>query len=53
MEKEVKGVANRRREGDRFKRMLEALCYGAAAERFRYASEKEEEQINRNNEWGG
>jgi hypothetical protein len=41
MEKEVKGVANRRREGDRFKRILEALSYGAA-ERFRYGSEKEE-----------
>jgi len=29
MEKEVKGVANRRREGDRLKRILEALSYGA------------------------
>jgi hypothetical protein len=45
----VKGVANRRREGDRCRRILEALSYGAA-ERFRYGSEKEE-QINR--EWGG
>jgi hypothetical protein len=45
MEKEVKGVGNRRREGDRVKRILEALSYGAA-ERFRYGSEKEEEQIN-------
>ena len=41
----MKGVENRRREGDRFKRTLEAL-YGAA-ERFRYGSENEEEQINK------
>ena len=48
----MKGVANRRREGDIFKKILEALSYGAA-ERFRYGSEKKEEQINRKNECGG
>jgi hypothetical protein len=47
----VKGVANRRREGDRFRRTLEALSYGSA-EWFRFGSEQEEEQINRKNEWG-
>lgn len=47
----MKGVENGRREWDRFKRTLEAL-YGAA-ERFRYGSEKEEEQINRKNEREG
>jgi hypothetical protein len=47
MEKEVKGVASRRRGGDRFKRVLEALSCGTA-ESFRYGSGKEkEEQINR------
>jgi hypothetical protein len=48
MEKEVKSVENRRREGNRFKRTLETLY--SVAERFRYGSEKDEEQINRKNE---
>jgi hypothetical protein len=42
----VKGRANRRSEGDRFKRISEALSYGAA-ERFRYGPETKEVQINR------
>lgn len=36
----MKGVANRRREWERFKRILVALSYGGA-ERFRHGPEKE------------